>query len=77
LTRWVLILILIIVACPMSVMALEDTNEWDQQAEAGGTITLRRANPYRRAKQRSSRPAVGQHDDWDYDGFIDWRDCEL
>jgi len=40
LTRWVLILILTIVACPVSVMALEDTDEWDQQIDANGTITL-------------------------------------
>ena len=39
-TRWVLILILTIVACPVSVMALEDTDEWDQQIDANGTITL-------------------------------------
>lgn len=38
--RWVLILILTTICSPVGVLALESSDEWDQQIDANGTITL-------------------------------------
>lgn len=51
-------------------MGSTDRRKRDDYAKRG-------TNRDRRVEQRRSRAAVDQHDDWDYDGFIDWRDCEL